>query len=122
MLFFLHHCELPSWNHHLRNHAPLNLQPPAQPPAQPPPLDIHLPQEPDVAGVDFPDEEENSDTASEDQNRSSLLRHQLHRTDASSSSVSSRTVEAPQEGDNSQQLTDEELRKVRLQRFEIQRN
>lgn len=127
MLFFLHHCELPSLDH--RNAIPviLHLHHPQPPPVHQPDtaVDTNLPQGENIpqAQVDshIPNEEESvlprsrvdvrpQISITEEESEEDLLRPQLHRT--SDNDVLART--AVQES----QLTDEELRKIRLQRFE----
>lgn len=141
MLFFVHHCELPSLDHINRaNPAPMNLhlQHP-QPPAEED-LEVDAPQaiadspihhgenqvpivHPRTSGsgdqLDAADEGQSS-SRNQDQTEESLMRFHLHRTSVTSSGDVGVTFEPTQETDyqSGEQLSDEELRRVRLQHFD----
>ena len=129
MVFFLHHCEIPSLEH--RNAVPviIHLHHPQPPVQQPDPaVDTNLPQRNiPQAQVDshIPNEEESvlprsrgfedrpQISRTEEENEDALLRPQLNTVrHLSDSDVLARTP--IQES----QLADEDLRKIRLQRFE----
>lgn len=135
MLFFLHHCELPSldFGEHRVNPAPVNIHlpqpqpPPADDPRVPEGENLPPPLE-DPQNVQMSVDQASTSLGAEEQNESTLLRPQLHRIyDDASDSVNPGTSIDPSQESNYQSgqshpLTDEELRKVRLQHFENKRD
>ena len=152
MLFFLHHCELPSLaNVRVLNAAPVNLHLHLQPVAAPQHVEDHdALQEEDASGDDQEDstseregneqlvgdstpesndslvnavDQEISGHGSPGPNENHLMRSQLHRTSsdtigASVSSVVASSSQASSYQTEQRKLSDEELRLVRLQRFD----
>lgn len=128
MLFFLHHCELPSLGagEHRVDPAPVNLQlqqPPRLPPAgnPDPPPEPQPQEEPEHAEQTL-----GEPLGVEEQNDSTLLRPRLHRLSSASDSnlvFPGTSVDPPQERNSrSQLLSDDELRKIRLQHLERRRD
>lgn len=128
MLFFLHHCELPSLEPRV-NRAPVDFRiqlAPRLPPAVP--QREHVLQPPvEVPQNEAPVEQTSSETSAlnvEEQNEESLQRTELCRIRPGHSNtvLTETSIEPTQQGDQSGQsqqlLTEEELRKARLQHFE----
>lgn len=134
MLFFLHHCELPSLDLDVPrvNPAPVDIRlllVPRLPPDIPQRENIPQQQVEDPQN-ETPVEQTTSETSAlsvEEQNEDTLQRTELHRIKPCHNTVlPEASVEPTQQGGQSGQpqqlLTEEELRKVRLQHFERKRD
>lgn len=131
MLFFLHHCELPSLDHVNRVHPPLPVRPPlvdAMPEGGNGPhnQDImdtsdSVPHEEAAEVVEMNEVNEDSSDSHvavvEEDREGDLMRPQLHRIpDTNNDGVLSSIQDSGTS--QSRKLSDEELRQIRLQHFE----